>query len=489
MKPAAIIPAVLFLALSLFVPAGFGEIIRLKNGVELHGEVTAFDPEIGVTVKRFDNGGVVHLRWGHILDADVKALRRDRGYTDEEAKPILIRAKKLWLSSGDYFVGIQVESPQPGMIAVKRLGKVYTFRQPQVRNMETIEVEKQEIFTLDELYQEKVAEGLPETALDHYNLAIYCESVTDYARALEHLQQTAELDSQFKPDVISRKIEQMDVKIREKDATELLNEIRNRIYKKRFEAAFALCDKFVEENPDSGQMTELEKLKALAMIKRHDHYQNRILTDYFSYTDRIAYKVAGDKELKLEDALAYARDEMGSDIRKKLAEVFKMEIAEVDELWLNRKGGRSHNATYGTATFILAEDAKRVPETETEEEETKKEEPTTLDENLKKRIEKIKKEREKRAKKRRSRLRIDDIGQSPEQWWKNANVGSRKQLLIAYYAEYSGDMKIVRVKFQNCSTCSGKGWFEYFSSNEEEQNKEPCTICKTLAIVRIVVFK
>ncbi len=479
------------LALMVFQAVAAGEIIRLKNGVELHGKVVEFDNEVGITVQRYDNGGVLDLRWEHILDADVKALRLARGYGDEEAAPIFIKAKKMLLINNEYVIGVPVESSRPGFIALRRLGKIDEYPQAVVKEMETIDVEVQEVFTLEELFQQKLSEGIPETALDHFNLGVFCESIEFYDRALELFMAVTELDPEFKADLIIQKVKRMEVKIREKEATDLLRDIRNRIYKKMFSTAFEFCDKFVEEYPDSVQMGDLEKLRAQAVSKRRQYYQTKILTDYFSYLDRIATKVSSHKEYKLDDALSYARDELGSDVRKKLSEEFDMEIEEIEDLWLNRKGGRHRTASYGEGTFILGDEATLMP-VEDEDDDKKKEakEPATLDEKLKQKIEGIRKSRDRESRRRRSRINVDDVGQTPDQWWMNAKEKQRRSFLLAYYAENSGDMKIVKVRLMNCPYCCGKGYFEHFTQGTEgESNKEVCTVCKTIKYYRVVLYK
>ena len=475
---------------AVLAAASSGEIIRLKNGVELHGELVEFNAEQGVTVKRFDNGGIITLRWEHIVEADATAIKVAHGYGGMEVEPILVKAKRFLLATGDYVIGVPVESDRPGVVTLHRLGKNYPYLHSQVKDVETVEVEAQEVYTAQELYDRQVEGALPETALDHFKLAVFCESIAYYDRALEHFKMAAEQDPDFKPDVVAQKIGQMEVKQAEADATRLLNEIKNRLYKKQFERALAFCDDFAESFPDSRQMGELEKLKAKVLTKKTEFYQQKILTDYFSYLDIIARKVASDKEIKVEDALAYARDEMGGDVRKKLAGLYVMAEEDIETLWLNRKGGRARTVSYGSGTFLLGEEAKEVPEAESdEEEEEKEEEPATVDEKLKKKIEAIKKERAKQSKSRRSRLQIDDIGQKPGQWWRNSDTASRKQILVAFYAEKSGDMKIVRVRFRKCRQCNGRGWFESFSVNQDEDKKDPCPVCKTLAIERIVTYK
>jgi len=493
MKTAIYMAIATALAVLTLPAVGRGEIIRLKNGVELHGELTRFEPEVGITVERYDNGGVVRLRWEHIIDADVRAIKAAHGYSDMEAEAIMVRAKKLLLATGDFVIGVQVESTRPGVVTLHRHGKDYDYLHNQVKGIETVDVEAQEVYTAEELYEQKLKEVFPETALDHFKFGVFCESIAYYVRALEHFQLAAELDPEFKPDLVALKIDQMGIKQSESTATEMLSTIKNRLYKKQFKRALVLCDSFVEDFPDSRQMGELEKLKAQILTKRSAYYQQKILSDYFSYMEPIAFKIATERTLELEDCMVYARDEMGLDIQKKLADIYGMEIEEIEELWANRKGGRARTVSYGTGTFVLGEEAKTLPEKNSGDaegdEKKEQEKPSSLDERLKERLEKIKAEKAKLAKKRKTKLQIDDIGQSPEQWWRNAEIKTRKNFLTAYFAEKSGAVRVERVKFRNCHHCNGKGWLEYFSSGDEEDSREPCPVCKTLGIIRIVVFK
>lgn len=481
----------LVFALSVIVQAGTSEVIRLKNGVELHGELLAFDAEVGIVVKRCDNGGIIPLRWKHIHDNDAEEIKNAHGYGDMDVETILIRAKRILLDNGDYAIGVVVESSRPGVLTLHRMGKDYDYLHGKIRDVETMDVEAQEIFTAQELYDQKISNALPETALDHFKIGVYCESIAFYARALEHFQITAELDPAFKPKATARKIEQMEVKRIEKEATELLGEIQKRLYRKKFSRALEMCETFVKTFPLSKQKGELERLHAKILIKKQSHYQQLILTDYFTIIDRVAARVARQNGLELGDALAYARDEMCFDIKENLARVYGMEVEEIEELWRSRKGGSLRNATYGTATFILGEEARLLPAENVEpERKEEKKEALTVDERLRRKIEAIKKERDKHAARRVTVGRpSDEIGQTADQWWRNSKVEWKKQLVCAFYAERSGDVKVHRIRLGKCASCEGMGWFEYFPRGEDVKTRDPCPVCKTLGIVRVVFYK
>ncbi len=482
-----------FLLSGVLSPVLRGEIIRLRNGVELQCEILECSEERGLKVRRLDNGGVFDLRWEHILEVDAKAIKYARGYSDEEAKPIMVRAKRVVLRNGTYEDGIQVESDRPGTFCLRRKGKRYYFLQPEVDKIQNVDLEAKDVYTLEELYRKKLEESPPETVNEYFALGVYLESVTYYEKALELYQQVCKLDPEFKPDVIAQKVRVMTAKIEEKDATEYIDAIKGLIYRHRFALALERILAFDEKFPDSMQKGYLEKLKSETLVKRSAHYQQKILTDYFTYMDRAAHKIASNDAITLEDALQFAAEEMGPAIRQKLADdVYKISIEEVEEIWENRKRGAPRTASYGTGTFILGPDrAKTLPDLSGEEAEKKaeeKKEVKTLDERIKKRIEDIKKQKAKLRGKRKSKVRMDDIGRSPEEWWASESISNRKRFLIAFYAEESGDMRIQRVRLNPCIHCAGKGYLERMATAGSEDQKEPCEVCKTLGIERTVVF-
>ncbi len=470
---------------------GSADVIRLKNGIELHGTLVSFDAEVGIVVERCDNGGIVALRWEHIVDTDAEEIKTAHGYGNMEVETISIRATRMLLDNGTYVTGVRVEPSRPGIVTLHRMGKDYDYLHDRIRNVETVEVEAQEIYTGQELYDRKVGAAPPETALEHFKAGVYCEAIAFYSRALEHFRMAAALDPMFKPKATAHKIEQIEIKQIEQEATRYLAEIRNRLYRKKFSRALEMCETFVRTFPFSRQKGELEALRAKILVKRRAHYQQLILTDYFTMIDRVAAEVAREDGLSLGDALAYARDEMCFDIKEMLARQYGMKIEEIEELWKNRKGGGLRTATYGTATFILGEQAHLLPaEAREPERKEKKNDPLTVDEKLKQKIEAIKKKRDEHAKRRVSTAQPPDaIGQSPEQWWRNSKVEWKKQLVCAFYAEQSGDVHVRRVRLRKCASCEGKGWFYYFPRGEDTKTRDPCLVCKTLAIVRVVYYR
>jgi hypothetical protein len=335
---------------------------------------------------------------------------------------------------------------------------------------------------------------VPETVEEFFAMGVYLESVTHYQMALNYYTAIQEMDATYKADVMAQKTRLMQDKLQEADATQVLDEAKKLAYRNKFALALQRIEEFEETFPESRQVGYKEKLKSEILVKRRQYYQIKIIPDYFSYMDRVASKVAANKEFELEDVLDYAVEQMGMDIRTRLAEIYKIDITEVEDLWINRRGGSPRRSSYGTGTFILGPDkAKEIPEKEGEEkkeEEKEEEAPKSLDERLKKRIEELKKQKaQSKGKKRGGRFRIEDVGRSPEQWWASESMANRKRFLMCYYAEESGDLKILNVHLYPCQHCHGKGWLEQISTTGEENQKVPCEVCKTLAVERTVIYK
>jgi tetratricopeptide (TPR) repeat protein len=478
---------------SLSMWAG-GEIIRLENGVELHCEILEYNEEEGIRVKRLDNGGVFHLRWEHILDKDARAVKYARGYVDEEARPSLIRATRIALMNGSFEDGIKVKSARPGMLCLRRKGNLYYFRQHDITEIQWIMLEANEIFTPEELYNKRLEEKVPETAGEYFELGVYLESVKCYEKSIEIYRRAGELDPAYKPDVIDLKCRVLTARIKESDTTAYLDEVKKLIYRCKFALALERLDAFEEKFPGSAQRSYKEEIKAHALSRKHQYCRRKILTDYFTYMDRLAKQIALDEDMTLDAAMRFAQDDMGPAIRKKLAEdVYRISIEEVEALWAGRQGGSHRTYNYGTGTFILGPDRARRPLQEENEEEApvERETPVTLDEKLRARLEQIKLEHEARIKKKTLKFRLDPekAGYNPEGWWKLRGVQNKKRFLIAFYAEESQDMKILDIRFNECPRCCGKGVLISLSTTEMGYIVDPCGLCKTIGVERVVVFK
>ena len=70
------------------------------------------------------------------------------------------------------------------------------------------------------------------------------------------------------------------------------------------------------------------------------------------------------------------------------------------------------------------------------------------------------------------------------------------QWMLAYYAENSGDLEIVRVEKKPCPNCGGKGYVTFLAAGGSQANAEGggtqrtmCLRCQGLGSDKVVVFK
>jgi hypothetical protein len=92
-------------------------------------------------------------------------------------------------------------------------------------------------------------------------------------------------------------------------------------------------------------------------------------------------------------------------------------------------------------------------------------------------------------KKVKFRFNPSKAGYNPEGWWKSRSAQNKKPFLIAFYAEESQDMNILDIRFNECPRCCGKGVLISLSMTEMGYIVDPCGLCNTIGVERVVVFK
>ena len=478
-------------------------ILHLTGGEEVSGVVgdDGFDEGVGLTLTRDDNGGLLRLRWDQIRSADVTNIKRMYGYLGDEMPPIRLAALKVTTSTGT-LIGLD-EGRKDGALLLRR-GEVVTPipLESITRPPETVMVDALELEKPANVFERKKLEAPPTSPVEWYNLALVAESLTLFEHARNCFDTCLELDPDFsKKSVIERKLATLAVKEKELEETLALRTIRSLKYRGAYLEALALVDQFAEKWPSSAQLSEVQKEKADIGRAQRKAVLGSIRADFNSYLRRAAEEVARDQEIGLGEALTWAAEQAYSDVRVKLAKLYGTTEESIDELWESRgKSGSPIQYSYGGGTFILGDLAKegfgRDSKQEKEAEQAKQQEqdkPKTLEEKI---AEKLKEKAEGRAKKQKEQKKIGnivDVPPTPEEWWKLSLPKDRTGFLIATFAEKSGKVEVITLRMRNCSTCVGKGKFEFFnagsSGDQEGGGDVPCPRCKTLTFDRIVVFR
>ncbi|HZL99536.1 MAG TPA: hypothetical protein VFD43_04715 [Planctomycetota bacterium] len=478
------------LGLLLLAPA---EIVRLKDGTLVHGEIEDFDEGTGFTLRLTDTGGVVRLRWENLGAAEVRRIKESRGFTGEDTEPYLVNVVHLVMQNGTTETGLLVDDGRRDVYTLRRRNGTDSFPRQYVKSVQSGRVEGLSVYSPEDLYRVILDEQGPlATAADHLRVAVACEGAGLYPLALEHYELVRQLDPRLKPDLIVARIERARIRVEDKAETDVLDEIRNRLYKNQFDEALAMVEQFERTYPASRQLGDAAQLQAEIGRRRRDHYADRIVSDYFSFLGKSLGEIARKDGMTLGVALESLDNAVHDELLQKLAAAYTMTDEGVAQLWEGRQGGSVRTSSYGTGTFILGrQKALDWVGTGDEEDEPAGPAEPEADEDLEDRIEKLLKKRQeeaaKRAKESASGSELSE-GATPDEWWEAASTDERTQFLAAYYAESSKQLQVVRTKPRNCRICQALGTIEMMNEKGEVEART-CLTCKGLKYERLVNYR
>jgi len=468
------------------------DIVRLADGRLVHGTIVDFDEGTGFTIVRADTGGRVALRWEHLSAAETRRIKESRGFTGEDPQPFLVDVVHLVMKNGTTETGVLVDDGRRDVYTLTRRGSSDSFPKQYVRSVESGRVEGLSVYSTEDLYQLLLTQfGTPTTAAQHFEMAVAAEGANLYGQARDHYIAAAGLDPSLKPELIALRIARAGIKIEDSVETARLDEIRNRLYKKQFDVALRMVGEFRQDYPASRQLGDVATLEGDIGRRRRNHYQGKVVSDYFSFLGKSLGEVSRADDMTLGAALELVEESIHLEIVDRLGNSYKMDAAGIDSLWEARKGGSVRTSSYGTGTFILGEEKALDWVGEKDEEEAEDEDTTEEDEDLQDRIDKVLKKRaaeaRQRAKSRRSSRSLEE-GISPDDWWDQTASDDRMRWLMAYYAEFSGHISVLRAKPRNCRTCEASGRIEVMNEKGEVE-AALCPTCKGLKYERIVNFR
>ena len=477
--------------LAFVASSATAEIVRLKDGSLLHGTITEFDESTGLTLQRVDTGGIVRLRWEHLPAIEIKRIKSARGFTGEDAAPWMVEVVHLVMRNGTTESGILEEDGDDSRYTLRRRGSRDTFPRGQVRSVETGQVEGLEVYTPEELYLLIVeARGAPTDAVRHLALAIACEGAKLYDAAGDHYRTVAELDPRMKSELVASRLSQLDIKLEDAVETAAIDEIRTALYRRRFEEARELAGAFRETYATSRQMGDLIALEGEIARRKKEYFGKRIAADYFDELEQRIDRLARDKTLQLDDVRELCEGSVHPELISDLSQAYVMTSPLVQDLWDARRGGSVRTSSYTDGTFILGKDKAldfgRFEVVEDEAGAGAADEQ--IEEGFDDLVEKVKAKREALAQQRKTASRgaaLEDFGLTPDEWWAVADTDVRRRWIMAYYAEFSGSLRVIEAKARNCRRCEGGGIVD--GTNEKgEPVEEVCPICKGLKKERVI---
>lgn len=487
-------------------PAEATRMLRLRTGAVEFGAIVAHDPD-GVRFRRLENGGEVELPWSFLDPREADGLRTAFGYVEVEEEELELDAERIELADGREVVG-RIVNRTDTHLHVKRAEGTVPIPLTNVRGAITsVRVPALELFTKEELYQDKAAELQARLALDgepgaraHDELARFAERLLDFVRAAQHYRRVSELAPAFDAARIGAARTRTEAKAALQAEVDELAAIDLARARKRYDLAMKLMQDFRTLHPKSSLLEDLNRLQARIARAQERDLRDEIVARWHHWTVRLA-KEAGRKT-SFEEVQAYLDEKLGEEIAQKVRDDVQtiapgIEVDQVRKLWGERKGGKYRSASYGLGTWLLGESARAELDQEKNAAAAPPPAPGSAAEARQKLEERIKRyiENQKLTRKSGGGQAADDG--DPQVFWGQWNWAGRSQWILAYHAEKSGDFKDVEGRLSPCPACGGAGardvLFTGSAASTDNQGAAEtlvaCPTCHTIGVVRRVRYR
>ena len=467
--------------------------VKLKSGgfqwatLEDHSEQA-------LSFRRIDNGGLVSVPWTMLEPTQELELRTRFGYVDLTGEEIMIQAEKLILADGREVIGLK-QGETDDMILFLTQGKTLQIPKALVRNyVGGLQVPALDVKSKEDLYREQELALDLETAEGNWQLAEFCERILDFERAQQHYEAVREIDPDFMQKELDVILSRIQIKVDNQEQVDFLANVDLLMRRDKFDEAFQQLELFDATYPDSDLQTDRLKLEQRVERARDDFMRTEVPKAWYSWMGRLAAKAA--REMTFEGALAYLEEDFHNEIVANVTEKMRRNWAELEEdqvrqFFVERKQGRWKGASYGLGTWLLGEDDALKGIAPEVQEKPK----SARDQAREDQAEKIQRWlRNQEMAKRASRSEEDE--EAVELTWKLLSSPARRNWIIAYYAENSGDLAVrPKPELRDCTECGGRGVREVIFSGSARQDatsgqmQVACPTCHGLGKTRRIRYR
>jgi len=473
--------------------AGDVLMLKLKSGAFQWASIEEHT-EQGLSFRRIDNGGIVTLPWTMVEPRQELELRTRFGYVDLTGDEIMIQAEKLILADGREVIGLK-QGETNDMILFLTQGKTLQIPKQLVRNyVGGLQVPALDVKSKEDLYREQELALDLDTAEGNWELAEFCERILDFQRAQLHYEAVREIDPSFNQKELDVILSRIQVKVDNQEQVDYLANVDLLMRRDKFADAFLQLELFDGLFPESELQTDRLKLEQRVERARDDFMHVEVAKAWYSWMGRLAAKAS--REMSFEAALAYLEEDFHNEIVTNVTAGLKknwsdLEEDQVRQYFIERKQGRWKSASYGLGTWLLGED-DALKGVAPEVQEAPK---SARDKAREDQAEKIQRWlRNQEMAKRASRSEEDE--EEVEIAWKVLSSGARRNWLIAYYAENSGDLSVrPKPELRDCSECGGRGVREVIFSGSARQDatagqrQVACPTCHGIGRTRRIRYR
>jgi hypothetical protein len=495
------------------VPTPATRMIRLRDGSLLWASIESHSAE-GLQLLRVDTGGRVELEWNRLDPTQARALQIDYGYLDPNGDEVLVTADRLPLVDGRDIVGLIVNHAEDAL-HLKTAQSLLQIPLARIAGPATqVQVPALDIYTREELYQQKQVELAPRIALGGaaaaegaFELARFCEKILDYAHAVQHYAEAAQLDPSYKPADVAAARTRAGTKAALQEQVDALAAIDLERKKGNFDKGVALSTAFSERWPESPLLPEWKKALDRLTKARDAFLKQQTVQLWHRETERLARAAAA--KYSFAQCVEYAGGLLAQETLDAVTQALQksakgIEPGTVRALWDAREKRGTHRASYGLGTWMLGEERAR-KDLDKKKAESKPQLPKAQSSEQAKVAEALKRYLQNQEVARKAAGGGATDSEDAEAFWREQLIGTRVQWMLAYHAEYSGNMQVVAVQGENCPECGGKGAREVASGGvgaSTPGNRDgpqsgsnagsrlaPCATCKHTGVIRRVVYR
>ena len=422
------------------------DVVHLKSGRVLSGTIVfEGDAKTGFTLRRWDTGGEVFIKWSQVPDSEAYRIRTRSANPDADAAAEdLIDAVRIVTPERE-LIGIVV-SEKGGVTQIKTIDGLQSTPKSAEQHRENTKVKESEIFTPDERVDRLAKKSgdldYPKTVA----LANFSASIKLFARARDYYRQAEKIAPADKErDEAKALASSMDMRIVEDNAEKALTAVRELASKYNFDKAIQDAQKFLGDfaetsvaKANAGLVAEIEGRRAEYQRDRDKILARDIPEHWTKVRDSLLSKLGGGKFTiqQAREALVKLDDDIVAEVSKRLTATPE----EVSKHWQARTEKRIRTVSMKDGTWIHRGGQDGGPDYQPDANDD-------LDE-FKKRF------GEQEGKKKPNLSQKLDTQQ---EWWTSASSKVRKDWLECFYADTSSNAKKESVDEKPCARCRGQG--------------------------------
>jgi ribosomal protein S27AE len=465
--------------------------VRLKTGRTLHGDILNADMD-GFQFKRWDNGGSLYMPWSALASSEARRLRSAL-LPEPVATRATVKALRVITEQQTVVEGMVIEET-PEKLVLKLGARKTPIPVKSIKHRVEIELDAEQVFTPDELYELKAAEVDATTVDGNLALAEYALSLGLSAKARGHYEKVKEIDVAQK-DKIDALLAEFDKRQKEAEAKKMKADILVLSKTGKFEQAKELLAKLKDSYAETEATKDLDavaqKLQAdedLFKTKREEFLRKEIVPAYYESMERLIRRKTAERDVKLETARAYVDSNLETEIKASLASKFSVKDTDVDKFWSERQVTQTRSASYGSGTWIIAGgQAGPIQMKGPQQQPQQQRSNTSRSGNRTSTLERLlggsrsTRQPQRQAAPQPQIYKLD----TAEEWWQGVTSQTRVDWLKAVFAEKA--MKVVQRKERKCPQCEGQGNVIRVSADSQEEL--PCKRCHGTKTEVTVIFQ